>query len=67
MKKLILSFLLLGVTSGYTQELNLPVSTQYLADNHFVISPTFAGIGDNLKIRANGMTQWVGVKEYATA
>lgn len=63
MKKLILSFLLLGVTSGYTQELNLPVSTQYLADNHFVISPTFAGIGDNLKIRANGMTQWVGVKD----
>jgi len=47
---------------GYSQELNLPVFTQYLADNDFVISPTYAGIGDNLKIRANGLTQWVGIK-----
>jgi type IX secretion system PorP/SprF family membrane protein len=44
------------------QELNLPVFTQYLADNNFVVSPTYAGIGDNLKIRANGLTQWVGIK-----
>jgi type IX secretion system PorP/SprF family membrane protein len=62
MKKSIIYFLLLAVTSGYGQELNLPVFTQYLADNPFVISPTFAGIGDNLRIRANGLTQWVGVK-----
>lgn len=47
---------------SYSQELNLPVFTQYLADNDFVISPTYAGIGDNLKIRANGLTQWVGIK-----
>lgn len=47
---------------NYGQELNLPVFTQYLADNHFVVSPTYAGIGDNLKIRANGLTQWVGIK-----
>ncbi|MFH4967642.1 type IX secretion system membrane protein PorP/SprF [Gaetbulibacter sp. M240] len=52
---------LIGVM-GYTQELNLPVFTQYLADNNFVVSPTYAGIGDNLKIRANGLTQWVGIK-----
>ena len=47
---------------GFSQELQLPVFTQYLADNHFVLSPTFAGIGDNLRIRANGLTQWVGIK-----
>jgi type IX secretion system PorP/SprF family membrane protein len=47
---------------GYSQELNLPVWTQYLADNDFVISPTYAGIGDNLKVRLNGLTQWVGIK-----
>ncbi|BAO77314.1 hypothetical protein WPG_3084 [Winogradskyella sp. PG-2] len=47
---------------SYSQELNLPVWTQYLADNDFVISPTYAGIGDNLKVRANGLTQWVGIK-----
>lgn len=63
MKKTIVFLFLLAVTSGYGQELNLPVYTQYLADNHFVISPTFAGIGDNLKIRANGLTQWVGIKD----
>jgi len=34
-----------------------------LADNNFVVSPTYAGIGDNLKIRANGLTQWVGIKD----
>lgn len=54
--------LLIIVSYGYGQELNLPVFTQYLADNDFVISPTYAGIGDNLKIRANGLTQWVGIK-----
>ena len=53
---------LLAMSYGYSQELNLPVFTQYLADNDFVISPTYAGIGDNLKIRANGLTQWVGIK-----
>lgn len=40
----------------------MPVWTQYLADNDFVISPTYAGIGDNLRIRVNGLTQWVGIK-----
>jgi type IX secretion system PorP/SprF family membrane protein len=50
-------------TLVHSQELNLPVFTQYLADNAFVISPTFAGIGDNLRIRANGLSQWVGIKD----
>ncbi|WP_458626526.1 PorP/SprF family type IX secretion system membrane protein [Winogradskyella sp. PC D3.3] len=62
MKKITLYFLLLVFAQSYGQELNLPVFTQYLADNDFVISPTYAGIGDNLKIRANGLTQWVGIK-----
>ncbi|MBD0822546.1 MULTISPECIES: PorP/SprF family type IX secretion system membrane protein [Aestuariibaculum] len=62
MRKLIIYILFLTITTSYSQELNLPVFTQYLADNNFVVSPTFAGIGDNLKIRANGLTQWVGIK-----
>lgn len=61
-RKLIIYLLLLVVLKGYSQELNLPVFTQYLADNNFVVSPTYAGIGDNLKIRANGLTQWAGVE-----
>jgi type IX secretion system PorP/SprF family membrane protein len=63
MKKLIIYSLLLFLSKGYGQELNLPVFTQYLADNDFVISPTYAGIGDNFRIRANGLTQWVGIKD----
>ncbi|GGK31906.1 membrane protein [Yeosuana aromativorans] len=55
--------MLLVMVTSYGQELNLPVFTQYLADNNFVVSPTYAGIGDNLKIRANGLTQWVGIKD----
>lgn len=63
MKKLIVSLVFMAVTSGYSQELNLPVFTQYLADNPFVLSPAYAGIGDNLRIRINGLTQWVGIKD----
>jgi type IX secretion system PorP/SprF family membrane protein len=37
--------------------------SQYLADNPFVISPTYAGIGDYIKVRINGLTQWVGIKD----
>lgn len=62
MKKLLRYLLILLVAQSYGQELNLPVFTQYLADNDFVISPTFAGIGDNFRVRANGLTQWVGIK-----
>mgnify|MGYP003635259195 CR=1 FL=1 len=62
MRNLIIYLFFLVVANSYSQELNLPVFTQYLADNNFVVSPTYAGIGDNLKIRANGLTQWVGIK-----
>lgn len=62
MKKLLIYTLFLITSHSYSQELNLPVFTQYLADNDFVISPTYAGIGDNFRVRANGLTQWVGIK-----
>ncbi|WP_299889799.1 type IX secretion system membrane protein PorP/SprF [uncultured Lacinutrix sp.] len=63
MKNLIIYIFLLVFAQSYAQELNLPAYTQYLADNDFVISPTYAGIGDNFRIRANGLTQWVGIKD----
>jgi len=62
--KIIVVFCLLFVSFfGFGQELYPPVTTQYLSDNPFVLSPTFAGIGDNLRLRANGLTQWVGIKD----
>jgi type IX secretion system PorP/SprF family membrane protein len=63
MKKIFLIILIFSAKTSLAQELNLPVYTQYLADNPFVISPAFAGIGDNLRVRANGLSQWVGVED----
>ncbi len=48
---------------AYGQELTIPQLSQYLADNPFVMSPTYAGIGDHVKIRINGLTQWVGIED----
>jgi len=59
----LLSALLLLFLSAKAQELTIPTYTQYLADNPFVISPAYAGIGDHVKVRVNGLTQWVGVKD----
>ncbi|OOG65791.1 type IX secretion system membrane protein PorP/SprF [Flavobacterium sp. A45] len=63
MKKLLLSIIFFSASTANAQELHLPVFTQYLADNPFVISSAYAGIGDNLRIRANGLAQWVGIKD----
>jgi type IX secretion system PorP/SprF family membrane protein len=63
MKKILISILLLTAASNYSQELNVPVATQYLADNPYVISPTYAGVGDNFRINLNGYKQWVGVPD----
>jgi type IX secretion system PorP/SprF family membrane protein len=59
-------FLLLAmmwVLGSSGQELNSPQLSQYLADNPFVLAPTYAGIGDHVKIRLNGLSQWVGIKD----
>lgn len=45
------------------QEINLPQYISHMADNPFLISPSYAGIGSALKIRLNGVSQWIGVKD----
>lgn len=62
MKKIYILILSLLFVKSYSQELTIPTFTQYLGDNPYVISPAYAGIGDNIKIRVNGLTQWVGLK-----
>jgi type IX secretion system PorP/SprF family membrane protein len=62
-KSIIYGILLLSAVFARGQELTLPQLSQYLADNPFVMSPTYAGIGDHIKIRVNGLTQWVGIKD----
>ena len=61
--RLLTLVLLICAFSLNAQELTLPQLSQYLADNPFVMSPTYAGIGDHIKIRVNGLTQWVGIKD----
>jgi type IX secretion system PorP/SprF family membrane protein len=63
MRKILIPILLLILATSYSQELNVPVATQYLADNPYVVSPTYAGIGDNFRINLNGYQQWVGVQD----
>lgn len=61
--KFILAIVLLIGNVNFAQELNVPVATHYLADNPFVISPVYAGIGDNVRLRLNGFAQWIGIKD----
>ncbi|WGK65883.1 PorP/SprF family type IX secretion system membrane protein [Croceiramulus getboli] len=64
MRRIIALFIVLAAVSvSRGQELNLPLSNQYLADNPYVISSAFAGIGDCWQVRLNGLTQWVGIKD----
>jgi len=64
MRTTIVTFILaLGCLAGHSQELTLPQLSQYLADNPFVMSPTYSGIGDHIKVRVNGLTQWVGIED----
>lgn len=62
-RKLLICILLICGLSVRAQELTLPQLSQYIADNPFVISPTYAGIGDHIKVRINGLTQWVGIED----
>jgi len=56
---LVLGFLL-GI-STYAQEFNLPINNQYVADNPFLLSASYAGIGDCWQLRGTGFQQWIGV------
>jgi type IX secretion system PorP/SprF family membrane protein len=62
-QKLMSLVLFLNALATLGQELTIPQHSQYLADNPFVMSPTYSGIGDHIKIRINGLTQWVGIKD----
>lgn len=64
LKKIYTSIFILSLTISVTaQELTIPQLSQYIADNPFLMSPTYAGIGDHIKVRLNGLTQWVGIED----
>ena len=64
MKKLYITFLILISTNAtiFGQEVNLPQYLNYMGDNPFAITPAYVGIGSGLRLRVNGFSQWIGVK-----
>lgn len=40
----------------------MPQYLNYMGDSPFIITPAYAGIGSGLRVRVNGMSQWLGVK-----
>ncbi len=64
MKNLIKYFLGLCLASQVIgQEQTLPVINQYIADNPFLLSASYAGIGDCWQARFTGFEQWVGLSD----
>ncbi len=62
MKKVIYILVFACTLAVNAQEFKLSPYTQYLAENPFAISPTFAGIDENYdRIRLNGVSQWIGL------
>ncbi len=63
MKKLFVTIILLVTVKVSAQEVDLPQYINHMADNPFLISPAYAGIGAGFQLRLNGISQWVGVKD----
>jgi len=55
--------LLIAIVSNknYGQEFFAPIQNQYLADNPYLISSAYAGVGDCWQVRASGFEQWVDI------
>ncbi len=63
MKKIIIIVVALFIDlKMYAQEVDLPQYVNHMADNPFLISPSYAGIGAGFQLRLNGVSQWIGVK-----
>ncbi len=55
-------FYVLVLVSGFSfSQETMPVSSDYLSDNVYMLHPASAGIGNAGKIRATSATQWKGV------
>ena len=63
MKRILVFLILINTILIRGQELTVPQLSQYLSDNPFLMSPSYAGIGNYVKVRMNGLTQWVGIKD----
>jgi len=65
-KIVLVLFLGLVFTNQSTAQETLPIYTDYLSDNVYLLHPAAAGIGNCGKIRVTARQQWAGVKDAPT-
>ena len=63
MKRVIIAFLLFACSLPVLGQETLPIYSDYLSDNVYLIHPSAAGIGNCGKIRITGRKQWQGVED----
>ncbi len=63
MKKYIILFSLLVNYYSIAQEFFAPIQNQYIADNPYLISAAYAGVGDCWQVRGTGFEQWVNIED----
>ena len=64
MKKYFLNLIaIISMVTGLSAQETLPVYSDYLSDNVYLIHPAAAGIGNCGKIRLTGRMQWMGNEE----
>jgi type IX secretion system PorP/SprF family membrane protein len=61
-KKFYLLGLLLVAQFSQSQE-RLPIYSEYLSDNYYLLHPSMAGAANCAKLRLTNRTQWVGIKD----
>ena len=64
--KLIIAFfitLLFGVSNFLQAQETLPIYSDYLSDNVFLVHPSAAGIGNCAKLRLTARSQWAGIED----
>jgi type IX secretion system PorP/SprF family membrane protein len=61
-KHLFLALVVLITKQAYSQEI-LPVYSDYLSDNYFLLHPSMAGAANCAKLRLTGRQQWFGQED----
>ena len=61
-KSIFILFFVLVTNLGFSQEV-LPVYSDYLSDNYYLLHPSMAGAGSCTKVRLTGRQQWFGIAD----
>jgi hypothetical protein len=62
LRKFYLAILVILTQSSFSQE-GLPVYSDYLSDNYYLLHPSMAGAANCTKVRLTARQQWFGVQD----